>query len=222
MNIWDACAFPVNAESLLGKPCFGGLDLSSTTDITALVLVFPPTADCDKYQVLPYFWLPEDNIELRVRRDHVPYDIWLNQGLFNVTEGNVIHYEYIQNFIDRLQKKYDIREIAYDRWGSSQMVQELENLGLTVVPHGQGFKDMSQPTKDLMRLVLSKQIAHGGKAIVAPSLCCGGWWIMFRFRPTAAAVKPEPGWQQSALTMPGISSRVKLRAMKRLTALLGS
>jgi len=166
MLLWDSCAFPVNEELLRGKPCYAGLDLSSTTDITALVLVFPPTDDCDKYQVLPYFWLPRDNIDLRVRRDHVTYDIWQSQGLFNVTEGNVVHYEYIENFIDRLRTKFDIREIAFDRWGAAQMVQNLENLGFTVVPFGQGFKDMSPPTKDLMRLVLSKQIAHGGNPVL--------------------------------------------------------
>jgi phage terminase large subunit-like protein len=166
MHVWDACSFPVNEESLIGKPCYAGLDLSSTTDITALVLVFPPTAECDKYQVLPYFWLPEDNIDLRVRRDHVPYDIWRSQGLFNVTEGNCIHYEYIENFIERLRQKYDIRELAFDRWGSSQIMQSLQDNGLTVVPFGQGYRDMSPPTKDLMRLVLSKQIAHGGNVVL--------------------------------------------------------
>jgi phage terminase large subunit-like protein len=166
MHLWDSCAFDVNEELLRGKPCYAGLDLSSTTDITALVLVFPPTADCEKYQVLPYFWLPEDNIDLRVRRDHVPYDIWKSQGLFNVTEGNVVHYEYIENFIDRLRNRFDIREIAFDRWGAAQMVQNLESLGFQVVPFGQGFKDMSPPTKELMRLVLGKQIAHGGNPVL--------------------------------------------------------
>ena len=139
IHLWDACAFPVNEKLLRGKPCYAGLDLSSTTDVTALVLVFPPqrlsapTDDCEKYQVLPFFWLPEDNIDLRVRRDHVPYDTWRTQGLFNVTEGNVVHYEYIENFIERLGAKYQIREIAFDRWGAEQMVQNLERLGFSVV-----------------------------------------------------------------------------------------
>jgi len=167
MNLWNACDFPVNEADLIGKPCYGGLDLSSTTDITALVLVFPPDEKCDKYQILCYFWLPEDNIELRVRRDHVPYDIWLKQGLFNVTEGNVIHYEYIENFIERLRQKYDIRELAFDRWGSAQIMQSLQDNGLTIVPFGQGYRDMSAPCKDLMRLVLSKQIAHGGNPVLS-------------------------------------------------------
>ena len=83
MEKWDKCAFPVNLEELEGRVCYGGLDLSSTTDITAFVLVFPPTDEDDKYYVLPYFWIPEENMDLRVKRDHVPYDIWERQGFLN-------------------------------------------------------------------------------------------------------------------------------------------
>ena len=162
MDAWDKCDFAVNAEKLLGRECYGGLDLSSSTDITAFVLVFPPTADDDKYSILPYFWIPEDTIDLRVRRDHVPYDTWLGRGQVIATEGNVIHYGYIENFIEDLGTKYHIKEIAFDRWGAVQMVQNLEGMGFTVVPFGQGFKDMSPPTKELMKLVLEQKIAHGG------------------------------------------------------------
>jgi phage terminase large subunit-like protein len=134
MAKWDACAFPVKPESLEGRVCYGGLDLSSTTDITAFVLVFPPEDETDKYTVLPYFWMPEDNIDLRVRRDHVQYDLWEKQGYILTTEGNVVHYGYIEKFIEELGEKYNIREIAFDRWGAVQMVQNLEGLGFTVVP----------------------------------------------------------------------------------------
>ena len=80
MDKWDACNFHVNEDDLEGRVCYGGLDLSSTTDITAFVLVFPPMDEDDKFAILPYFWIPEDTLELRVRRDHVPYDIWERQG----------------------------------------------------------------------------------------------------------------------------------------------
>lgn len=166
MNKWDQCAFPVNEEELEGRVCYGGLDLSSTTDITAFVLVFPPLDDEDKYYILPYFWIPEDNLDLRVRRDHVPYDIWKRQGFLETTEGNVIHYGYIEKFIERLGQRFNIREIAFDRWGAVQMVQNLEGMGFTVVPFGQGFKDMSPPTKELMNLVLGQCIAHGGHPVL--------------------------------------------------------
>ena len=166
MDKWDACAFKVTEESLRGRVCYGGLDLSSTTDITAFVLVFPPLDKDDKYVVLPYFWIPEDTLELRVRRDHVPYDVWERQGFLQTTEGNVVHYGYIEKFIEQLGEKYNIREIAFDRWGAVQMVQNLEGMGFTVVPFGQGFKDMSPPTKELMKLTLEQKIAHGGHPVL--------------------------------------------------------
>lgn len=166
MDKWDACTFPVNAEELRGRICYGGLDLSSTTDITAFVLVFPPEAEEDKYQVLPFFWIPEENLQIRVRRDHVPYDVWERQGYLKTTEGNVVHYGFIEAFIEELGTKYKIKEIAFDRWEAVQMVQNLEGMGFTVVPFGQGYKDMSPPTKELMKLVLEGKIAHGGHPVL--------------------------------------------------------
>ena len=166
MEKWDLCAFPVNEQSLEGRVCYGGLDLSSTTDLTAFVLVFPPEDEDDKYVVLPYFWLPEETLDLRVRRDHVPYDLWERQGFIQTTEGNVVHYGYIEKFIEELGTKYNIREIAFDRWGAAQMVQNLEGMGFTVVPFGQGYSSMSPPTKELMKLVLEKKIAHGGHPVL--------------------------------------------------------
>ncbi len=166
MEKWDECSFAVRPEDLEGRVCYGGLDLSSTTDITAFVLVFPPEDETDKYHILPYFWIPEETMELRVKRDHVPYDIWHKQGFLETTEGNVVHYGYIEKFIESLGEKYNIREIAFDRWGATQMVQNLEGMGFTVVPFGQGYKDMSPPTKELMKLTLEKKLAHGGHPVL--------------------------------------------------------
>lgn len=166
MEKWDLCSFKIDEEDLKGRVCYGGLDLSSTTDMTAFVLVFPPIDEEDKFVILPFFWIPEDTLELRVRRDHVPYDIWQKQGFIQTTEGNVVHYGYIENFIEQLGEKFNIREIAFDRWGAVQMVQNLEGMGYTVVPFGQGFKDMSPPTKELMKLTLEEKIAHGGHPVL--------------------------------------------------------
>jgi phage terminase large subunit-like protein len=166
MHVWDKCSFTVDTEFLKGRECYGGLDLSSTTDLTAFVLVFPPIDEDDKYQVMSFFWMPEDNIGLRVRRDHVPYDVWEKQGYIKTTEGNVVHYGVIENFIEELGTKYNIKEIAFDRWGAVQMTQNLEGLGFTVVPFGQGFKDMSPPTKELMKLTLEGKIAHSGHPVL--------------------------------------------------------
>ena len=97
---------------------------------------------------LESIWIPEDNLDLRVRRDHVPYDVWERQGYLQTTEGNVVHYGYIEKFIEQLGEKYNIREIAFDRWGAVQMVQNLEGVGFTVVPFGQDFKDMCHRQKN--------------------------------------------------------------------------
>ena len=166
MDKWDNCDFAVNEDDLIGRLCYGGLDLSSTTDITAFVLVFPPERDGEKYIILPYFWIPEENIQLRVNRDHAPYDLWERQGYLYTTEGNVVHYGYIEQFIEQLGERFNIKEIAFDRWGAVQMVQNLEGMGFTVVPFGQGFKDMSPPTKELMKLVLEQNVAHGGHPVL--------------------------------------------------------
>lgn len=166
MDKWDACAFPVNEEMLEGRVCYGGLDLSSTTDLTSFCLVFPPEDEEEPYYVLPYFWVPEDTLELRVKRDHVPYDLWNRQGYLETTEGNVVHYGYIEKFIERLGERFNIRDIAFDRWGATQMSQDLENMGFTVVPMGQGFASMSPPTKELMKLTLERKMAHGGHPVL--------------------------------------------------------
>jgi Phage terminase-like protein, large subunit len=186
MDIWDKCSFEVNAEKLKGRECYGGLDLSSTNDITAFVLIFPPTADDDRYYVLPFFWIPEENLKLRVRRDHVPYDVWQKQGFLKTTEGNVIHYGFIESFIEELGKKYNIKQIAFDRWGAVQMVQNLDGLGFTVVPFGQGYKDMSPPTKELMKVTLENKVAHGAHPVLS--------WMMdnvFVRTDPAGNIKPD-------------------------------
>ena len=186
MEKWNRCAFAANEDDLGGRICYGGLDLSSTTDITAFVLVFPPSDEDDKFIILPYFWIPEDNLDLRVRRDHVPYDVWERQGYLQTTEGNVVHYGHIEKFIERLGERFNIREIAFDRWGAVQMVQNLEGMDFTVVPFGQGFKDMSPLTKELMKLVLEEKIAHGGHPVLR--------WVMdniFIRTDPAGNIKPD-------------------------------
>ncbi len=88
------------------------------------------------------------------------------QGFLETTEGNVVHYGYIEKFIERLGERFNIREIAFDRWGAVQMVQNLEGMGFTVVPFGQGFKDMSPTDKELMKLTLEQKLAHGGHPVL--------------------------------------------------------
>ncbi|HGI1976550.1 TPA: terminase large subunit [Streptococcus agalactiae] len=177
---------PIQFDSLKGRSCYAGLDLSSTSDITALVLVFPPRFEEENYIVLPYFWLPEDTLELRCCRDHVLYDVWERQGYIKTTEGNVVHYGFIEKFIEDLSEIYHIKEIAYDRWNATQMVQNLEGMGLTMVPFGQGYKDMSPPSKELYKLMMEGKIQHGGH----PVLKWMGQNVVMRQDP-AGNIKPD-------------------------------
>lgn len=196
MHKWDECAFKVYADELIGRECYGGLDLASTTDITAFVLVFPPRTEDEKYIILPYFWLPEETLDLRVRRDHVPYDTWEKQGFIKTTEGNVVHYGFIESFIEELGTKYNIKEIGFDRWGAAQMTQNLEGMGFTVVPFGQGFKDMSPPSKELMKLTLEKKLAHGGNPVLR-------WMMDNIFIKTDPAGNIKPDKQKSTEKIDG-------------------
>ena len=164
MAVWDENDDAVDPEALEGQSCYAGLDLSTTQDITALELFFPAASGGG--DVVSYFWLPEENLRARVLRDHVPYDVWARQGLVRLTEGNVVDYDVIRADINTLGAQYDIREIAIDRWNSTQLQTQLMGDGFTVVPFGQGFASMTAPTKELQRLVLERRLRHGGHPVL--------------------------------------------------------
>ena len=183
--IWQQGNEKIDTTLLEGRRCYGGLDLSSTDDLSACVLVFPPKTPQEiaeekrtkkdayapspydeKYVVLPWFWVPEATIPVRVRKASVPYDIWVQSGYLYATEGNVIHYGEIEAFIDELGKIYHIEEIAFDRWGATQMTQDLTGMGYEVIPFGQGFASMSPPTKEFYKLCMEGKVIHGGHPIL--------------------------------------------------------
>lgn len=163
---WKDGAVPVDPVALLGRPCYGALDLSSNLDITAFVLVFPPQEDGDLWIVLPHFWIPADNIQDRVKRDRVEYDVWVRAGFLHATPGDTIDHAYVLAEIERLHTLYDIREIAFDRWGASQVVLRLQGMGLEVVEHGQGFAGMAPAMRELERLIWGGMMAHGGHPVL--------------------------------------------------------
>jgi len=166
---WTACAKAVDADGLRGRTCYGGLDLSSNIDVSAFVLVFPPQAEGDDYQTLCRFWIPQEAMVERSRRDRVPYLTWVRQGFITATEGNVIDYAWILHQIDQDMQTYDIKEIAFDRWGATKIQTELMDRGGEdfMVQFGQGFVSMSPPMKELERLILEHKLAHGGNPVLA-------------------------------------------------------
>lgn len=161
MEKWDECDEEIS--DLEGRDCYAGLDLSATTDLTALALVFP---DGDSYDVLMHFWIPEDTMREKERKDRVPYSTWVKRGYVTATPGNVIDYHSIQHKLEEYAELYNVKEVAFDRWGATKLSQDLTDAGFTMVPFGQGFASMAAPTKELMTLVLSGKIRHGGNPVL--------------------------------------------------------
>ncbi len=164
---WDACAFAVDAEELKGRRCYGGLDLANTTDLAAFVLTFPSEEEDGPNQILPFFWLPEENLRDRVMRDGVKYDQWVKDGYIITTPGNIIDHEAIIAKIIELSEVYDIQEVNFDRWGSVQVSTSLQGENINMIQFGQGYKSMSSPTKHLETLTMSRKLAHGGNPVLA-------------------------------------------------------
>jgi len=169
---WNACAFVVDPEKLKGRTAYGGLDLSTNIDLTAWVLVFPPEEEEGKYEVLCRFFLPEDNMRERVSKDKVPYDVWVRQGFITTTPGDLIDYAFILDQIDQDSKDFDIAELAFDRWGSSKITTDLQDLGFelegkkSLIQFGQGYRSMSPAISDVETMVLGCNMAHGGNPVL--------------------------------------------------------
>lgn len=162
---WEANAADPMIEDLDGMQCFGGLDLSQSRDLTALVLAFP---DGDRFRILGRYFLPEDGIREKAKNDRVPYDIWADQGLLTLIDGPVINPSVVALEIAELSEQYDIRQISYDRWRINDLKRELDAIGCEVnlVPFGQGFRDMGPAVDVLERAVAQRKLAHGGNPIL--------------------------------------------------------
>lgn len=159
MDQWDACGADYTADSLKGKRCFAGLDLSSTDDTTALVLVFP--IEGGGVKTLSWFWLPKDNIEVLERKHKVPYRTWAKQGFFNLTPGNVVDYRVVRSDINAIAERYNIAELVIDRKFQGQQVEtELQEDGFTVYAAGQGWVSQDLPAKELERLLKCARFCH--------------------------------------------------------------
>jgi phage terminase large subunit-like protein len=168
LDAWDRNASIVVPERLKGRDCYGGLDLGSTSDLTALAWLFP---DGDAFDVLIRAWAPEDSIEDLDHRTANAASVWVKEGWLKTTPGNVTDYDFIQGQIARDRDQFNVQEIAYDRWNATQLVNDLTTEGAPMVSMGQGFVGMSAPTKDLQRLVLTGTpekpiIRHGGNPLL--------------------------------------------------------
>lgn len=180
---WKNCGGPFDAAALHGMPCYGGLDLSGSQDLTALVLIFPSPAG---ERILPFFWLPEDGLAERARQDQVPYDVWAEHGILRTTPGATINRRFIAAELAEIFSQYQVRALGYDRWRIEDLITGLDEIGvetirvksesdfddlrmtdaLPVVDWGQGFRDMSPAIDAFEGAVLAGKAAHGDHPVL--------------------------------------------------------
>jgi phage terminase large subunit-like protein len=182
MDDWNACvgfslqntdsrALRTEMEAkLAGETCYIGVDLSSTEDVTAEVKLFPPSDSHEKYIVLADFWLPEDNIERKVKEFRAPYDVWVREGFIRSTPGNIVDYDVIRAQVLADFERYDVRELTFDPWNATQFANSLQTGGIAsdrLVKFNQTIAMFAEPTKRLIEeLVLGRKLAHLGNPVL--------------------------------------------------------
>lgn len=195
---YDDCGDRLTEQELEGRHCYVGLDLSSTLDLTAMALVFPRSVDeGGGYDVLPYFYVPEQNMHDRQRNDHVPYMDWKESGDLFATPGDVVDYTYIRKHLHELSQRYDIREVALDRWNATQVAVWLQQDGLDVAYFGQGYRSMSAPSKELEASIMGKRFRHGNHPVLR-------WNASVCSHETDAAGNIKPSKKRSGERIDGI------------------
>jgi phage terminase large subunit-like protein len=146
---------------LAGQPCYAGLDLSSTNDITAFSLWFP-----EKKVVLPFFWVPGESMELRQKEDAVPYLTWSNMGFIEQTDGAYIDQDRVVARILELNDIFHILKVGFDRWGAQWAYVHLAKHGLTCLRYGQGFGEMTGPVRRVSAMLGKQEFGHGGNPVL--------------------------------------------------------
>jgi len=169
MDAWQKCG--VQLRPLVDRECWIGLDLSKTTDLTALVCLFPDRED-ESYDVLPFFWLPEDRVHQVQKRVHVDLELWRRQGLLETTPGNVLDYAAVRAKIDWAAETFRLQEICFDPWNATSFVQQLIEGGYRCIEIRQGSKTLSAPMKHLLEKVLMGKMRHGGHELLTWNADC--------------------------------------------------
>ena len=197
-DAWMKCVGTTEIEDLRGCECWGGLDLSNVSDITAFVLIFHEN---DKFQLLPFFWIPEEKMLEKIRKENINYDLWVKAGFVKVTSGNVLDYEFVKADILQIVEIYDLQSSAYDRWNSSQTIIDLQNEGMECNPFGQGYGSMSAPSKEFEKLVLSEKIEHFGNPVLR-------WMLSSTLIKTDPAGNIKPNKEKSVQKIDGIVASI--------------
>ena len=169
---WVACAFPVDRSALAKRECFLGMDLSASQDVTALAACFPPLTG-SRYEFLFWFFLPEENIVEKGRKDRVPYTYWADQGHLILTPGDVVDFDFIEDVIREIAREFRVRQIAFDPWKAQEIVAHLQAEGVAeMVEVRQSYSGMAAGTEAFEKKVLSKELAHGSNPIMDWMVAC--------------------------------------------------
>jgi phage terminase large subunit-like protein len=187
-----------------GRRCFAGLDLGSTTDMTALVLLFEPRNANQRWAVVPFYWRPEERLVDAERRDNVPYTQWRRDGHIETTPGKAISKLVVMQRIAQLDQQFTIEWLAYDRWRMEDLKALADSEGIALPPmesFGQGFKDMSPAVEETERLLLSGQIEHGGHPVLT-------WNVANATLETDAAGNRKPSKRRSTSRIDGLVALV--------------
>ncbi len=167
MEKWDACGKPFTVADVAGLPCWIGVDLSKRSDITAAVALFKREIDSQwHYYVIPHFFLPDHEIELKEARDGVPYREWSKAVHLTLTPGDVVDYSFVESQLVKWQREFNPAEVAYDPYNATQFATQLQAAGINAVEFIQNIKNVNAPTKELMYLVLSGRLHHGDNPVL--------------------------------------------------------
>ena len=162
LDKWDLCKAPPILTPQM--PAYGGFDLAATTDLAAFALIFPQ--DDETWDLILKYYIPGDDLRQRGLRDRVPYERWVDEGYITATPGPVIQYSYIKKDILAAKKLYNLRELSYDPWNAVQFVQDLDVERVKLSPMTQGYKSLSPPTKELLRVIIDQRLRHGDNPVL--------------------------------------------------------
>jgi phage terminase large subunit-like protein len=175
VETWKMGNVPVNLEQFKGRECFGGLDLSGRHDLTAFVLVFPDGKSPVGYDIVSFFWTPQDELKNRLQSERERFDLWIKQGYIEAIPGPIIRYDWVARRLAELGRKYKIKSIYYDRWRFDDLKFELADLGssLPLEPFGGGQSDkkvMAPAIEFFAECALSGCLRHGNNPVLTASV----------------------------------------------------
>jgi len=170
---WQKCGkVKYTEEELKGRICYGAMDLSSTQDITATCLSFPPITEGEPYKHIYRFYIPEELIQEKEETDKVPYRQWVEEGNIIATPGNVIDYNYIEADINEFASLYEIKEFAFDPWHAQEIVNNLTDGGMNMIPIQQGYRMISPMCYTFEKYVLAADLAHNDNPVMYWMISC--------------------------------------------------